>query len=276
MRHIAIIGCGYVGSELAKTLGEKGHIVTCTTRSKKKLPNLHKVAQRAVICKGTDEKELSLVAKDQDTIIVTVSAESLEDYKNTYLRTAQSLRHIALSKKGPKTIVYTSSTAVYGENHGFWVDENSPLLAESEPTKILIETENTYLSLAKLGWKVCVFRLAEIYGPERTLAEKVHDLEDHVLPGKGDSYTNMVHLDDIAGAVDYALTHSLEGVYNLSDNDHPQRKELFDKVSDQHHLKHLNWDPHLTTKISRGNKRVSNHKIKAAGYVFKHPHRLLK
>jgi nucleoside-diphosphate-sugar epimerase len=275
MKHIAIIGCGYVGAELAKVLGEKGHAVTCTTRNKKKLPSLHKIAQRAVVCKGSDEKELQLIVKDQDIIIVTVSADSIDDYKNTYLRTAQSLRHIALTKKSPKTLIYTSSTAVYGENHGYWVDENSPLLAESEPAKILIETEETFLSLAKLGWKVCIFRLAEIYGPERTLVNKLKDLEGHVMPGKGENFTNMIHLDDIVSATDYALTHSLEGIYNLVDDDHPERRQLFDKVADKHRVEHLEWDPEMSSKMNRGNKRVSNHKIKAAGFAFKHPHRVI-
>ncbi len=275
MKHVAIIGCGYVGSELAKSLTKKGIIVTCTTRNRKKLPLLHKVAQTAVICKGSDEKELSLVSKDQDALIITVSAESQDDYKNAYLRTAQSLRHIALAKKSPKTLIYTSSTAVYGEQHGFWVDENSPLHPDSEAAQILLETEETYLSLAKLGWRVCIFRLAEIYGPERDLPSRVKDLENHIIPGKGDTFTNMVHVDDIIGASEYALAHSLEGIYNLADDDHPVRRELFDKLCGQLHLKPIVWDPHLAAKMARGNKRVSNHKIKAAGYVFKHPHRIL-
>lgn len=272
--NIAIIGCGYVGTELARLLSEHGNIVTCTTRSRKKLTSLQEVAQKTAVCKGADEKEIALIAKDQDAIVITVSADSLDDYKNTYLRTAQSLRHHALSRKTPKTLIYTSSTAVYGDHNGLWVDENSPLLADSDPTKVLIETEETFLSLAKLGWRVCILRLAEIYGPGRDLATKVRDLQGHVIPGKGDTYTNMIHLDDIVNAIHYTLVHSLEGVYNLADDDHPLRKELFDKLCDQLKINRIIWDSYLP-KISRGNKRVSNHKIKAAGYVFKHPHRVL-
>ncbi len=275
MKHIAIIGCGYLGKELAEALTKKGYFVTCTTRNKKKIADLNKVAQRTVVCKGSDEKELSLIIKDQDIVIVTVSAQSKDDYKNTYLRTAQTIRHLALNKKAPKTLLYTSSTAVYGEQHGFWVDENSELLADSEPDKTLIETEEVYLSLLKLGWKVCLFRLAEIYGPGRDLVKKVKALQDHELPGKGEFFTNMIHVKDIVGALNYAINHSLEGVYNLSDDDHPTRRELYDIVADKAHFKKPVWNPHLTMKINRGNKRVSNHKIKSAGYVFLHPHRII-
>ncbi|HSW73503.1 MAG TPA: SDR family oxidoreductase [Chlamydiales bacterium] len=275
MKQIAIIGCGYVGTELAKQLGKKGFFVTCTTRNKKKLSSLNKVAQHSAICRGSDEKEVAQIIKDQDVIVVTVSADSMDAYKDTYLRTAQTLRHFALEKKKPKTLIYTSSTAVYGDQNGYWVDENSPLSSDSDPIKVLIETEDTFLSLAKLGWKVCVLRLGEIYGPKRDLVRKVKDLQDHVVPGKGDTYTNMVHLQDIVGAADYAITHSLEGVYNLADDDHPIRKDLFEKVAEAHRLKKPVWDPHLTMKLTRGNKRVSNHKIKSAGYVLKYPHRVL-
>lgn len=274
MKHIAVIGCGYVGTELARLLSKKGHVVTCSTRSKKKFADLREVAQKTAICKGSDEKEISLLMKDQDVIIVTVGADSIDDYKNTYLRTAQSIRHAALARKTPKTLIYTSSTSVYGEHHGFWVDENSPTLAEAEHMKILLETEQTYLSLAELGWKVCIFRLAEIYGPDRTLASKVEDLQGHTLPEKGNTFTNMVHRDDIVKAIDYALNHHLEGIYNLADDDHPLRKELFDKLTKHFKLKPIDWDHHQL-KLSRGNKRVSNHKIKAAGFVFNHPHRIL-
>lgn len=275
MKQVAIIGCGYVGTELAKQLGKNGYFVTCTTRNKKKLPTLNKVAQHSAICRGSDEKEVSHIIKDQDVIVITVSADSMDAYKDTYLRTAQTLRHIALDKKKPKTLLYTSSTAVYGDQNGYWVDENSPLSPDSDAIKVLIEAEENYQSLADLGWKVCIFRLGEIYGPKRDLVKKVKELQDHVVPGKGDTYTNMVHLHDIVGACEYAINHQLEGIYNLVDDDHPIRKELFENVAMTHKLKPPAWDSKLTMKLTRGNKRVSNHKIKSAGYVLQHPHRVL-
>jgi NAD dependent epimerase/dehydratase family enzyme len=84
----------------------------------------------------------------------------------------------------------------------------------------------------------------------------------------------MIHKLDCAAAIDYALRHHLEGVFNLSDNEHPTRKELYDSISQKFHLPKVQWDP-KHTPLHSGNKRVSNHKIKAEGFAFHHPTRLL-
>ena len=269
-----IIGCGYIGKRIAKLWTKKGHFVTATTTSKRNLPELEKVAQKSIIVKGTDESELSYLIEENDVILVSVSAAGLDNYRETYLSTAESIRHIALQQKKAKLLLYTSSAAVYGNHNGQWVDENSSLLAKPKEIKFLMETEDIYLSLKELGWKVSIFRLAEIYGPGRELKKKMEELQGRVLPGKGKIYTNMVHIDDIVLAIDYALSHNLEGIYNLADDDHPMKEAFYNALCDRYHLERLIWDPHLDPLI-RTNKRVSNHKIKSAGFIFRHPHRTL-
>ena len=68
--------------------------------------------------------------------------------------------------------------------------------------------------------------------------------------------------------------HHLTGIYNLADDDHPTRKELYDEISKKFQVPEVTWDPSLTS-LRSGNKRVSNHKIKQSGYRFVHPHRVL-
>lgn len=272
--NIAIVGCGYLGSEIASIWRTRGFSVTATTRTPEKLEALAKVAQKGMILKGTDEMELAPLIAANEIILVTVAADRLENYDSAYRDLAQLFRHLALEMDLPRQLIYTSSTSVYGDHHGRWVDEESDLLAKSEPGKILIETEEIYQSLAELGWQVCILRLAEIYGPERELSKRVRELEGRPLPGDGSQYTNMIHKADAAAAVDYALRHHLEDIYNVTDDDHPTRKELYDKVAHQFHLPPPQWDPSLPT-IHAGNKRVSNHRIKSEGFALKHPHRII-
>jgi nucleoside-diphosphate-sugar epimerase len=272
--NIVVIGCGYVGMEIASMCKKKGHLVTVTTRNPEKLSELSKISQKSVILKTDDEGELAQLIYDNEVIIVTLAADSPDHYESTYLHTAQLIRHIALETDRPRQLIYTSSTSVYGDHQGQWVDETSPLLAKSDQGQVLIETEKQYLSLAELGWMVCILRLSEIYGPDRELSNRVKQLEGHTLPGTGEPYTNMIHKTDCAHAIDYALRHHLEGVYNISDDDHPKRKELYDMVSHKFLLPKVHWDPqHLS--LHSGNKRVSNHKIKTEGFVLHHPHRLI-
>lgn len=274
MSHIAIIGCGYVGSEAASIWTKRGLHVTATTRSPERLDELAKVAHKGVLIKGNDEDELAPLIAANETILVSVAADHPDSYERTYLHTAQLFRHLALEMDLPRRIIYTSSTSVYGDHHGRWVDEESDLLATSDQGKILIESELLYQSLAELGWHVCIFRLAEIYGPGRELSKKMREYKGHTLAGTGDTYTNMIHRLDCANGIDYALRHHLEGVFNLADDDHPTRKELYQSVSAKHHLPLPKWDPSMAG-FHPGNKRVSNHKIKAEGFALKYPHRIL-
>ena len=274
MRNICILGCGYVGSKAATDWNKKGDHITATTRHIERLDSLAKISQKSLIFKGTNEDELIPLIAGNEILLITIAPDTVEQYASAYLQTANMFRHLALEMNQPRHLIYTSSTSVYGDHHGLWVDETSPLLAKSEPAKILLETEKLYLSLAELGWNVCIFRLGEIYGPGREISRRIKQLEGHVMPGSGELYTNMVHRDDVVSAIDYSLRHDLDGVYNLVDDDHMPRIELYTTVAKKHLLPLVKWDPEHPG-LRTDNKRVSNHKIKGEGFALRHPHRLL-
>ena len=271
---IAVLGCGYVGSQAAKIWTKRGMHVTGTTRHPNRLPKIAEVAQKGLLLKSNDEEDIASIIASNETILVSIAADRPQDYDNAYRHTAQVFRNLAIEMGLPRRLIYTSSTSVYGDHHGKFVDEDSELLSKTDNGKILIETERLYTSLAEFGWHVCILRLAEVYGPEREISKKVRENQGIALAGTGEQYTNMVHRADCAEAIDYALRHHLEGVYNVADDDHPTRKELYSQVADLHQLEHTHWDPKLTSMHS-GNKRVSNHKIKAQGFSLHYPHRIL-
>lgn len=270
---VAIIGCGYLGLEVAAGWSKKGYRITATTRTPDRLTELSQYAQKSLILRGDPEEYMPIISANE-ALLISVAADAPEHYETTYLQTAQIFRQLALEMDLPRDLIYTSSTSVYGNHRGLWVDETSSLKAKGVQAKVLIETEKTFTSLEELGWNVCIFRLGEIYGPGREISERVRHLEGQVLPGAGDHYTNMIHKTDCALAIDYAMRYHLRGTYNLADDDHPTRKELYDQVSKRFHLPPVKWDPSLTG-IHHGNKRVSNHKIKAEGFTFTYPHRVL-
>lgn len=274
LSNIAIIGCGYIGEAVAKDHTGKGNHVTATARTPERLEELSKVAQKSVILKGNDEDEFVPLIANNDTIIVTVAPETVEYYESAYLHTAEIFRRLALEMDLPRNLIFTSSSSVYGDHQGLWVDETSDLLAKDEQSKILIEAEKTYSSLEELGWDVCIFRFAEIYGPEKELSKKVKSAASHAVPGEGNRFTNMIHKEDCVAAIHFALRYNLTGIYNLADDDHPTRKELYDQVAEKFNLSEVKWDPTVTS-LHGGNKRVSNHKIKKAGYRFIYPQRIL-
>jgi nucleoside-diphosphate-sugar epimerase len=274
MKNIAIVGCGYIGSAAAAIWSKQGRHVTATTRSPERLDDLAKVSQKSLILRGNDKDEFVPLIANNEVILITIAADSSEHYESAYLNTAKIFRHLALGMNMPRILIYTGSTSVYGDHHGLWVDETSELRPVTAAAKILADAEKTYLSLDQLGWSVCVLRFAEIYGPGRELSKRIKQFKDQILPGSGDHYTNMVHKEDCAASIEYALSHNLEGIFNIADDDHPPRRELYDLVARKFHLPPVKWDPALSS-LHSGNKRVSNHKIKSEGFALFHPKRIL-
>lgn len=270
--NIGIIGCGYIGSFVAEEWIRKGHHITATTRSKERFIQLQDVAQKCVIFKDCTEEELFPLIRDNELLVVTIAPDRKEHYESAYLHTAELFHRLATKMKLPRRLIYVSSTSVYGDHQGLWVDETSTLQAHSETEKVLIQTENTYLSLKQLDWNVCILRFAEIYGPNREVSHRLQKLQGTPLPGEGSRYTNMIHKEDCVRMIDYAMEHHLEGIFNGADDEHPSREEYYDKLSEILSFPKVHWDASLPSY--RGNKRISNHKIKAAGYLFTHPNRL--
>lgn len=272
--NIAIIDCDYLGSEVASLWSKKGHHITATTRHSEKLEPLSKIAQKSVILKGNDEEELASLIASNEAIVIATAVDHSEHYESAHLNVALAFRHLALEMNLPRQLIHAGCVFVYGDHRGLWVDEAGELRAKGEEAKMLVEVEKTYLSLEELGWFACALRFAEVYGPGRELSKRVQQLEGHTLPGSGTYYTNMIHKLDAAHAIDYAFRHHLEGVYNAADDDHPTRKELYDLISHKFRLPKVKWDASLSG-LHSGNKRISNHKLKAEGFSFRHPHRIL-
>lgn len=269
---IAIIGAGYVGSDVAALWSKKGHQITATTPHPERLKDLSQFAQKCLIFKGADENELASIILNNDLILVS-TADMHDEFEEISLQTAHAIRRVALDKVPPRRLIYTSTTAIYGDHRGMWVDESGKLKIKSEQGKLLIEAERIYLSLEDFGWHVCVLRLAEIYGPWRELSQRLRSLQGQTLPGTGKNYSNMIHRSDVTSAIDFAMRRKLEGIYNLADDDHPTRQELYDQIAEKLNLHPIQWD-----QKARGisNKRISNHKIKGKGFTFQYPHRMIE
>jgi nucleoside-diphosphate-sugar epimerase len=263
----AIIGCGYVGKAVAK-LWRQTLTVTATTTSIPRLSELERVAHRAVLLRGNDLAEVRSLLKDQTTVLLSVGAPSAEAYEETYLGTAKTLVEALKVSPSVQQVIYTGSYAVYGDQHGAWVDEESKTAPATRNGEILAETENVLLSANEVT-KVCIFRLGGIYGPDRELVKIFRRAAGTTRPGNGEDASNWIHLDDIVGAIDFARQHQLHGIYNLVSTPLTVR-ELLDKVCTQNDLPPVSWD---TTQTSTRpyNAKVSNYKLKSAGYQFVHP-----
>lgn len=261
---IGIIGCGYVGQSMASQWKKEGHYICVTTRKLNRLPELQLCANEVHLI-----SPLSLRAfiQSQEVLLITVAPDSSSDYISTYLNLAQQVVNDAKEARALSHILYTSSTQVYGNHRGDWVDENTPIQNLNENGKILYETELILQQLASEKMKVCIFRLGEIYGPGREIEQRLRRMQHQTFSGNGASYTNLIHLTDILNALDFALKHQLQGIYNLCNDFHETRYEFYEKLCQRENLPPVQWDP-LRASLHGGNRRVSNSKIKDVGFHF--------
>ena len=114
-----------------------------------------------------------------------------------------------------RSLSYLSSTGVYGDRQGAWVDETTPTIAETGEGRRNARAEADAAWLAR-GARV--FRLPGIYGPGRSALDRVRDGRARriALP---DQVFSRVHVEDIAGGVVAALVRDAPpGAYNLGDD----------------------------------------------------------
>jgi len=264
---ICIIGCGYVGKAAAIKWKYDNHEITVTTRSLNKAYDLRPFADLVYIL---GENWHDLIEK-QDIVLLCVAPDKNSDYLNTYLRTAELLVD-SLKNSEVKQVIYTSSISIYGDFQGKWVDEDHIPKPQNANAQILLATEQILLKAATQDRKVCIFRLGEIYGPERSLVDRVYRMQGIHAPGNGESYTNLIHLDEILMALDIAVQSNLNGIFNLCNDVHIPRKQLYEHICQKHQFSSVHWNPMLTS-THMGNKRISNQKLKSKGWV---PHQQLE
>jgi nucleoside-diphosphate-sugar epimerase len=270
MTNVAIIGCGYVGQAVAQ-LWRQTMTVTTTTTTITRVGLLEGVAQRVVLLRGEDRVGMRSLLQDQSCVLLSVGAPASnpEAYETTYLQTAKTLVAVLPEAPAVQQIIYTGSYAVYGDRQGAWVDETTGLAPANRNGEILAETEKVLLG-ASDRVKVCIFRLGGIYGPGRELVKIFGRAAGTTRPGDGSDAANWVHLEDIVGAIAFAQQHQLEGIYNLVGDVPTTSRELLEQVCTQHNLPPVTWD--ATQKSTRPyNARVSNQKLRSAGYQFVHP-----
>jgi nucleoside-diphosphate-sugar epimerase len=242
--NIAIIGCGYVGSAVAKCWQQKMTlVVTATTTTSERVSELQSVAQKVVLVQGNDAENLKSVLLNQDVVLLSV----------------------ALKETSVKQLIYTGTFSVYGDQQGMLVDEETAVAPITENAKILNETEQVLLSASSEKLQVCILRLGGIYGRDRELVKIYSRVPGTTRPGNGEEPANWIHLDDIVAAIEFARQHRLQGIYNLTDDENLTNREVIERVLAEHNLPKVIWDS--SVKSNRAyHVKVSNQKIKDAGY----------
>ena len=273
-----IAGCGYVGLELGRQLMQQGHKVWGLCRTDNTAAILSAAGLLPLAADITRPETLAAIAPEFDWVVFCASATGggLEEYRDIYV---DGLRNLLawLAAAPPQRFVYTGSTGVYGQTDGSAVDETSPTEPAEETAQILLEAERVLLTSAReRHFPAVVLRLAGIYGPGRGHWLRQYLKGDARLEGRGDRVLNMVHRDDVAGAVIAALQSGRPGeIYNVVDNEPVSQLVLFQWLSATTGRPlpavAVQAEP-ASRKRGTTSKQVSNGKLRRElHYEFKHP-----
>ena len=260
---VLVVGCGYVGERLADLLHESGVEVTGVTRSAESARHLAAVKPYPVragdISGATGPGDL---ARDPAVVVHCASSGrgGAESYRQVYLEGCRRL----LDAFPDARLIFCSSTSVYGQTDGSWVDEESCANPERETGRILLEAEN--LVLRRDG---CVARIAGIYGPGRSFVLKNFLEGQAVIEGGGEGrWLNQIHRHDAARALAHLVTSNCGGVFNVAD-DHPlTQRGCFARLAARFDLPSPpDAPPNTGRKRAWTNKRISNAKLRGAGWA---------
>lgn len=255
MNRFLSIGHGYSAARLATLLLAQGWQVVGTTRSEAAMGQIAETGVEPVLWGPQTRAEIGRASH----ILISVGPDRSGDPTlNAFGAELRAAR--------PRWAGYLSTTAVYGDHGGGWVDEDTPLTPGTARGVARVEAEAAW---AAMGLPLHIFRLAGIYGPGRGPFEKVREGTARRILKPGQVFSR-IHVDDIAGALMASIARPSPGsVYNICDDDPAPPEDVLSYAAQLLGLAEppgVAFDKAEMTEMARSfyaeNKRVRNERMK--------------
>ena len=257
MKNLLILGCGWVGEELAQQYLKKGWQVWATTTSQEKYHRLIGDGIFAYTHNFDTDLNLDLpVDITFDAVVTSIPAtqrQTIEEIRHRFYHVFNVLSAINYSKH-----IYLSSVGVYPDEDGVF-DET--YANEDRMNAKLRLAEKQMMSLPY----TLTFRLGGLFGKKRIFGKY---FENKVVT-TGDQPANFVHLDDVVSLLSLAIAGDIPvGYYNVVAPEHPSKKEVILKSAE----KYMYDYPSAFTPQDSFQKIVRGEKLATLfNYAFKYP-----
>ncbi|MBF0680558.1 MAG: SDR family oxidoreductase [Devosia sp.] len=265
---VMFFGLGYSSQASVDALRQSGELVHTlgTVRTTDKANRLAQGGLETLVFDGTaPSPEVSAALAETTHVVISIAPDADGD---VVLR-----RHRADldAAKNLEWICYYSTVGVYGDFDGAWIDESAPLVPRNMRSDLRVLAEQEWRDYAaQRGVKLCILRLAGIYGPGRSSFDKLRDGTARRIIKPGQVF-NRIHVEDIGRVTALAAERRLEGTFNMADDEPTPPQDVFEHAAGIMGVPVPPDMPFETAEMSpmqrsfyRDNKRVSNKAIKAA------------
>jgi nucleoside-diphosphate-sugar epimerase len=277
---LLIVGCGDIGMRVLRLLAPRWNVLALTS-SPQRMPQLRQAGATPLLGNLDVPASLRRLAGLADAVLHLAPPPGLGVHDP---RTRHLLQALARAGRA-RTLVYGSTTGVYGDARGAVFDETRPVRPTTDRAVRRIDAEAQVRAFGRRsGVRVCVLRIPGIYAADREGGHPRDRLlrATPVLAEADDVYTNHIHADDLARACVAALLHgAAQRVYHASDDTDLKMGDYFDLAADLCGLPHpprlsrdearLGLSPMMLSFMSES-RRLLNHRLKVElGLKLRYP-----
>lgn len=268
MKTVLVVGCGDVAQRAIPWLVRRFRVCALVRHAEAAL-DVRRLGAVPLFGDLDDRRSLSRLAGVADAVLhfAPPPAQGKTDPRTRHLLAA-------LASRGslPQHLIYISTTGVYGDCDGAWIDETRPCRPQTPRARRRVDAERQLRAFGRrTGVAVCVLRAPGIYATDRLPLERIHRAAP-VLHADEDVHTNHVHADDLARLAVLALFRGRSGrVYNAVDDSRLQMGAYFDAVADAFGLPRpprvsraeiIGLLPPMTLSFMSESRRIGNQRIR--------------
>src|SRR5574338_344657 len=225
---ILIVGCGDVAQRAIPWLVRRFRVFALIRRHEERTA-LRALGAQPVVGDLDDRHSLKRLAGVADYVLYAAPPPPEGAVDPRTRRLTGALRR---GRSLPQGLCYISTTGVYGDCRGAWVDESRPVAPATGRARRRVDAEDALRELACRGVRVAILRAPGIYARERLPLARL-TRGDPVLRADQDVFTNHIHADDLARAACLALFRGRPGrCYNVVDDTALAMGDYFDLLAD--------------------------------------------
>ena len=262
MKQISILGCGWLGMPLAKSLLEKGFSIKGSTTSFEKISALESngIQPFQIELSETEIKgEINSFLKNSEILIIDIPPKLRSVSSENFVKKIQNLIPF-IEKAKIEKVIFISSTSVYSDDNAVVTETTKPN-PDTESGKQLLATET--LLQSNENFKTTVVRFGGLIGEDR---HPIHFLAGRKNIENPEAPINLIHQEDCIGIIEAIVKQECwNETFNAVAPFHPTRKEYYTQKAMENNLPLPEFDQ---TKISIG-KTILSHKLgNALDYKF--------